>query len=299
MKKHLFIYLSLSLFTGLAYGQTGVGTRNPKGRLHVDGAKDNPLDNSTPSATQAANDVIVDATTGFIGVGVLAPRVPLDMRSNGTQNALGIGFTTMTAAAAAAGAIRYDETDPTDLPVGPKIQVSDGAVWHRIYMGPQKAVVVARKITTQLIASGGTPANLIDWDEVRDMSNSFVPATGVFTAPRDGTYTFLLTFNFNSTVITDASYVLTQFYNTATNTILAQSYKTFGQSMTGSSNDGATRSSQAGGSSTITLTLLAGQTIVPRLYQNISTGSVNLRVRSTTDPADPNAGFNNLTIIEH
>lgn len=286
------LYCSVGL--GYAQTQTGIGTRNPLGALHVDGAKDNA---ATPTAGQLANDVIVNATTGFVGVGVLAPTVPLDMRSAGVDNAIGIGTTTMTAVAAAAGAVRYDEVN---VPVGAKIEVSDGSVWNKIYIAPVKAVVVARKITGLSVGTSAT--NINDWSEVRDTSNSFTPGTGVFVAPRTGTYTFLLTFNFVSTVINDGSRVESQFYRTSgTPAILASVYKTFGQSMTGTSNDAnSTRFTQAGGSSTVTLTLNQNDAVVPRVLHNLTSGNIPLRVTTNaSDPANPDDGFNNLTIIEH
>ncbi|GAA5091829.1 hypothetical protein GCM10023210_19930 [Chryseobacterium ginsengisoli] len=282
---------------GLAYAQTGIGTPNPLGALHVDGAKDNAA-TGIPTSAQLANDVIISKTTGYIGVGILNPTVQLDMRSTATENSLGLNTTTMTASAAGSGAVRYDVVN---APVGAKIEVSDGSVWNKAYIAPQKAVVVVRKITSQAIVQG-SPTTIINWSEVRDMSNSFIPGTGEFTAPRDGTYTFLLTFNFNSTIINDGSRVESQFYNPVTNTVLASVYKTFGQSMTGTSDDAnSTRSTQAGGSSTVTLTLTAGTKIVARLLHNlISSGSVALRVTTdSSDPANPDDGFNNLTIIEH
>lgn len=282
---------------GLAYAQTGIGTPNPLGALHVDGAKDNAA-TGIPTSAQLANDVIISKTTGYIGVGILNPTVQLDMRSTATENSLGLNTTTMTASAAGSGAVRYDVVN---APVGAKIEVSDGSVWNKAYIAPQKAVVVVRKITSQAIVQG-SPTTIINWSEVRDMSNSFIPGTGEFTAPRDGTYTFLLTFNFNSTIINDGSRVESQFFNPVTNTVLASVYKTFGQSMTGTSDDAnSTRSTQAGGSSTVTLTLTAGTKIVARLLHNlISSGSVALRVTTdSSDPANPDDGFNNLTIIEH
>ncbi|MBB4805315.1 hypothetical protein HNP38_000587 [Chryseobacterium defluvii] len=284
--------------TGFAYAQTGIGTRNPKAALHIDGAKDNDATApAAPTTAQLANDVVV-TNAGFVGVGVLAPTVKLDMRSSGTENALGLDTTTMTASAAAAGAVRYDVTN---IPTGAKLQVSDGAVWNKIYVAPQKAVVVARKISGQSIAPN-TATNIINWYEVRDMSNSFDFNSGEFLVPRNGTYTFLLTFNFNGTTIIDGSRVESQFYNVGTSTVLASVYKTFGQSMTGVSDDAnQTRSTQAGGSSTVTLTLTAGTRVVVRLFHTlISSGTLSLRVTSNSlDPANPNDGFNNLTIIEH
>ena len=277
--------------------QTGIGTSNPQGILHVDGARDNAA-TGTPTTAQAANDVVVSKTTGFVGLGVLEPKVKLDMRSPSLENALGLNTTTMSAALAGAGAVRYDVIN---VPAGPKIEVSDGSVWSKAYVAPQKSVVVARKITSQSITQG-VAANIVNWNVVRDMSNSFDAVLGIFTAPRDGTYTFLLTFNFNGVVINDGSRVESQFYNTTTNTVLASVYKTFGQSMTGTPDDAnATRSTQAGGSSTVTLTLNAGTKVVARLWHNlISSGAVTLRVTSnSTDPTNPDDGFNNLTIIEH
>lgn len=309
--KGINIILSMSIwccsvgFVSAQAGQTGVGTRNPKGALHVDGAKDNDATAPTaPTATQAANDVIVDKTTGFMGVGVLAPTVPLDMRSTvNTDNAVGLGTTTMTAAVAAAGAVRYDEVN---VPVGAKIEVSDGSVWNKIYIPPVKAVVVARKISTKAI--GTTATTIDDWSEVYDLSNSFTPTTGVFVAPRAGTYTFLLTFNLVSTEINDGTRVESQFYRTSgTPAVLATVYKTFGHSMNGEPEDGPAtpagarnRNTQAGGSSTVTLTLGLNDTVETRLLHNLTTGNINLRVTTNAaDPANPDDGFNNLTIIEH
>ncbi|UOU98321.1 hypothetical protein MUU74_17745 [Chryseobacterium daecheongense] len=252
----------------------------------------------TPSAVQVQNDVIISKTSGYIGVGVLNPQVQLDLRSASSENSLGLSTTNMSASAAGVGAVRYDVVSS---PAGPKIEVSDGTIWHKAYIAPQKAVVVARKVTNQSIAPN-IATNIGTWSVVRDMSNSFDASSGVFTVPRDGTYTFLLTFNFSGAVINDGSRVESQFYNTTTSTILASVYKTFGQSMTGSADDAnAMRSTQAGGASTVTLTLTAGTKIVPRLWHNlVSSSSVPLRVSSNlSDPANPDDGFNNLTIIEH
>lgn len=295
-KIHKTLVLPCCFLINALNGQVGMGTNNPQGILHVDGAKDNSA-SGAPTATQVSNDFIVNKTTGFIGAGVLNPQVQFDIRSAGTENALGLGTTTMSAATAGAGATRYDVNN---IPVGAKIEVSDGAVWHKAYIAPQKAVIVVRKIVSQSIPSASA-TTIINWNEVRDMSNSFDPSSGEFTAPRNGTYTFLLTFNFNGAVISDGSRVESQFYNPTTSTVLASVYKTFGQSMTGTADDAnSTRSTQAGGSSTVTLTLTAGTKVSVRLYQNLTSGSIPLRVTTdSSNPANPDDGFNNLTIIEH
>lgn len=294
------VVLLMVMFTSFNYAQTGIGTRNPQGSLHVDGAKDNPA-TGAPNAAQVANDLIVNTTTGFVGIGVLAPKVPLDMRSAGTENALGLGTTTMTADAADAGAVRYDAASPAGT--GPAIDVSDNSTWKRVYVAPQKAVVVARKVSGILIAPAGT--DIINWTEVRDMSGSFEEGSGVFTAPRDGVYTFLLTYNFVGATISNGSRVESQFVDATTGTVLGSVYKTFGQSMTGSTatgeDGGAERPTQAGGSSTVTLRLNANTKVKAKLLHSLTGGNLGLRVMTTdfSNPANPDAGFNNLTIIEH
>lgn len=268
--------------------QTGINTRNPIGVLHVDGAKDNPV-TGVPTAAQAQNDFIV-TNTGFIGVGVINPLVKMDLRSAGTKNAFGLGNTTMTAPDAGMGAMRYHTPDK-------KIQVSDGVQWDYTYIPPVKAVVVARMGNAFSVARA-TNVVLNGWDEIRDMANNFDPVSGVFTAPRAGVYTFLLTYNFWGGQVQAGSRVEALFLSgsSGTGTVLARSYKTFGKAHNG--NTGRALNTQAGGSASITLELAEGATVRAALWQNITpSGARGLRVSS--DYASSNGGFNNLTIIEH
>ena len=274
MKKNLLptaLLISMS-----AAAQIGIHTKEPLGALHIDGAKDNV----TPvTQQQIGNDLIV-TQSGFIGAGTDLPLVKLDMRSAGTQNALGLGSTTMTANAAGAGAVRYE-------PTSSKIQVSDGNTWETAIILPAKAVVVARMTNTFSVAHN-TDVNVTGWTEVRDLTNSFEPGTGIFTAPRAGVYTFLMTYNFVSGPVANSSEVTSQFFSPSSTSILARSFKTFAR---------ANEDAQIGGSAAITVNLTAGQTVRPQLRQNITTSSRALRVNS--DLMHPDAGFNNLTIIEH
>jgi hypothetical protein len=83
------------LFSTLAFSQTGIGTSNPLGMLHVDGAKDNPATGS-PSAAQMANDFTV-TPTGNVGVGTIAPTSKLEVNS-GAPNTSGLKLTNLTSA---------------------------------------------------------------------------------------------------------------------------------------------------------------------------------------------------------
>ncbi|KMQ69955.1 hypothetical protein ACM39_02640 [Chryseobacterium sp. FH2] len=276
--KSVLIILFSTSFLNNVNAQIGINCPNPLAKFHVDGGKDNP-NTGFPSSSQLSNDIVV-TNAGFVGVGVLNPNVKLDLRSAGLQNAIGLGTTTMSANAAGAGAVRYE-------PVSSKIQVSDGSVWEAAIVLPTKAVVVAR-MTSPFTVSANADVNITGWNEVRDLSNSFDPVMGIFTAPRDGVYTFLMTYNFVSGPVANSSEVTSQFYSPSTNSILARSFKTFAR---------ANEDAQVGGSATITLRLFANQTVRPQLRQNITSTSRALRMNA--DWTNPDAGFNNLTIIEH
>ncbi|MEY8758443.1 hypothetical protein [Chryseobacterium tongliaoense] len=279
IRKSVFAILLSVPFFNTIIAQIGINTGNPLGKFHVDGGKDNP-NTGAPNSTQASNDVVV-TNDGFVGVGVLNPVVKLDLRSGGLQNAIGLGTTTMSASAAGAGAVRYESGSA-------KIQVSDGNIWEAAIVLPTKAVVVAR-MTTAFSVAYNSDVNITGWDEVRDLSNSFDATTGIFTAPRDGVYTFLMTYNFVSGSVANSSEVTSQFYSPSAGSILARSFKTFAR---------ANEDAQVGGSATITLRLTANQTVRPQLRQNI-TGSGSRALRMNSDWTNPDAGFNNLTIIEH
>ena len=77
------------LSVGMASAQSGVGvgTTTPATgtALHVDGAKDNT--SATPTATQAANDVVVNST-GKVGIGTTTPGWKLDVEGVAKVNSL-------------------------------------------------------------------------------------------------------------------------------------------------------------------------------------------------------------------
>ncbi|KFF23999.1 hypothetical protein [Chryseobacterium vrystaatense] len=74
MKKlYIILYILISF---CSYAQIGIGTSNPQGILHVDGAKDN-LVSGVPTSGQQINDFIITAS-GNVGIGNTAPQRKLD-----------------------------------------------------------------------------------------------------------------------------------------------------------------------------------------------------------------------------
>lgn len=70
------IILSAALLSSmLTFSQVGVDTTNPQAKLHVDGAKDNPV-TGVPTTTQQLNDFAV-TSDGSVGIGITAPTAPL------------------------------------------------------------------------------------------------------------------------------------------------------------------------------------------------------------------------------
>lgn len=73
-----FCFINTILFC-----QVGINTSNPLGVFHVDGSKDNPINNSNLTTSQELNDFII-LPNGNVGVGTIDPQAKLDIRSNHT-----------------------------------------------------------------------------------------------------------------------------------------------------------------------------------------------------------------------
>src|SRR5699024_6080205 len=270
--------------------RTGVQTRKPQGALHVDGKGNNPK-TGIPNNSQSNDDIII-TDEGKIGVGTLTPEAGLDLRSSANDNAFGLGTTNMAASEAGAGALRYEENNK-------RLEFSDGVVWSSSYVAPTKTAVVAQILDSRDIP-GDQFTTLDNWVVQTDLTNSFNPSTGVFTAPRDGYYSFFLTYDFIMDWITYGR--RTEARLMSGSTILGSDKKTYNRMQ---------RITQAGGLFHITVKLNQGQTAYMQLYQDIA-GERDIgppffpnwvpnprRLRSHTDVSNPNAGFNHLSIIEH
>lgn len=219
---------------------------------------------------------------GKVGVGTTTPNAQLDVRPNPTSTSnpgagiIGLGTTTIAASTAGAGAIRYDTAS------GGVLEYSNGVVWNTLQSTVKRSIVVAKKISTQTIASFANTGYIVDWTELTDVNNNFDPATGIFTAPRDGNYTISFSFDFNyGTVIA----------NSQVEAILVSSGGTYNdkKSVVAFPANGA---SQAGASISFTLKMTAGEFVRPYIWH--STGSdKTLRVGTGADD-----GFVNFSVVE-
>lgn len=282
VQKHQKFYILVLLFSSLTFlkSQVGINTSFPAQALHVDGQKDNT--SVSPTNNEFANDVVF-TTTGKIGVGVLNPVTRLDTRSTvNTDNSIGIGKTTQTAAEAEAGAMRYNSTN------GGKMQFSDGIVWNDFISNPNKATVVARiqapnftyKFPYQVAKT------VTNWDVTADLTLNFDGTTGVFTAPRTGTYLVSFTYNLVSIPIVSPYLVESQFV--VNGSIIAKKcLRAYGETSTASQN---------GGHCISAIKLTKGDTLEAKINQKVYNG--NLSMRSGPTNIDNDFGFNNITIVE-
>lgn len=88
--KKVFLFIFYSLSVGLCVAQVGINTTVPLSGsvLHIDGAGDNTSASSV-TATQAANDVLIDAK-GRLGVGVVVPTAKLHIATTASTPAMRI-----------------------------------------------------------------------------------------------------------------------------------------------------------------------------------------------------------------
>lgn len=171
-----YIFSALSLYT---FAQIGINTESPTATLSV----------KSVSATQPAiksrnsdnTEMFKIVDNGYMSMGGASPVVKLDLRGSGNGE-IGLGTTTLTAAAAKAGAIRYNSG----------IEYSDGVNWVRLTTLPTKAFVAARN-STGPFCKGRESTRLANWTTVIDATNSFNTTNGKFTAPRTGVYSISCT----------------------------------------------------------------------------------------------------------
>ncbi|PWN64581.1 hypothetical protein [Chryseobacterium oncorhynchi] len=190
--------------------QVGINMSAPERVLHVDGQK-----NTSVSVPTTYYDDVVVTSTGNMGVGTKSPKTRLDLRSQENVNAIGIGGTSQTAAAAKSGALRYN-SGTQDL------SYSNGTSWVTLAHKASNDFVDAENASGQSF-SNSTQATITGWTKKTDVNSSFNAGTGTFIASKTGVYVVSFTFSLTSGgVANDSRYetlIQTNSTSTATNTV--------------------------------------------------------------------------------
>lgn len=198
-----YIFILLLLVPILSVeAQIGVNTDTPEVLLDVVSSTSTGIVLTTSNSDN--KETMQIRNDGYIGMGVANPLVKLDLRSTtlAQENALGIGYTSQTAAQAEAGAICYNPTSKT-------LEYSDGTVWIQLQANPDKAMVIAKNSSGQefvVRTTGSVVSGTIgNWTTVYDKTGNFNATTGTFTVARDGVYSVSVTGVFPNTSLPQGS----------------------------------------------------------------------------------------------
>lgn len=296
MKLHSFLFGLCIGFAMLLSGdifaqQTGVRTQNPNTgtRFHLDAANDNA---ATPTNAQRLNDILV-TMEGALSVGVTNPATRVDLRSGLPHSIIGLGMTSQTAAEAGAGALRYnpnpiEPTDPASNHRG--LEYSDGIDWHMVSNNAPKAMVIARKPTTQSV-SYNVWTQVTNWTEDLDNESTFNASTGVFTAPRDGFYSFHFSARFaNYNTANNNRHIVLSIDNMSSN---PNNLTRFRSVFTYPSNGLVSRTIAAAGMCYAVYDLNEGDTVVFNLVQRLTNTNNSLSLNTNN-----NGRYTTISIIE-
>lgn len=191
MNKIIILYILFFIPLGII-AQIGINTESPIATLEVKSmSATTPVILSRNSANVELSRLL---DSGYLGLGRTSPVAKVDLRGTFSNGELGLGTTTMTATAAGAGAIRYNNG----------IEYSDGNVWVKLTALPARAYVIAKNTKALTIGSGASQ-RWGDWTVEKDATNSFDAQTSIFTAPRKGVYSVSCTGMAENIVTTSAT----------------------------------------------------------------------------------------------
>lgn len=191
MNKIIILYI-LFFFPICIMAQIGINTELPIATLEVKSVS------ATVPVILSRNSANIELSrlldNGYLGMARTNPVVKVDLRGTLPNGELGLGTTTITATAAGAGAIRYNNG----------IEYSDGSVWVKLTALPARAYVIAKNTKALTIGSGASQ-RWGDWTVEKDATNSFDAKMCLFTAPRKGVYSVSCTGMAENIITTSAT----------------------------------------------------------------------------------------------
>lgn len=180
--------------------QVGINTQDPQAMLDIQ---------SIAAGTQKVlvlnngsnKEVLTVFDNGSVGLGVTYPGVILDLRDGTNNSIVAVGTSAETASKVGKGVIKYDTAKNV-------LFLSTGTDWNELSANNIKACVVADiQTATQSFVSGAGMVPVKNWTKTTDITNSFNETTGVFTAPRKGRYSVLVTLTVASGAVNAGSYL--------------------------------------------------------------------------------------------
>ncbi|SHG08378.1 hypothetical protein [Dysgonomonas macrotermitis] len=266
MKKKILLLMGVFTF-GILNAQVGINTQNPQATLAIVSEGNTSTSQALAVENVSGTEILSLRDHGHMGLGVNNPMVRLDLRDGVNNSIMGIGNSSQTATAAKAGALKYDS--------GPQaLYLSDGTNWNKLSANVIRTYVVADIINISQSFATNTSTTVMNWRELEDLLGTFSPTTGIFTAPRTGTYTISAIVTFDAGLVGANSYMQMELISPSATVKCQTTYygaATFQTSVLCSGN----------------FQLSAGETLKSAIYHNMGTAK------------SPKAGYCNLSILEN
>lgn len=265
-KSFLFIFSLLSI--GLCLAQVGINTNTPQAILEIQ-SKGNTASTKALSIknNSAVNIFNVRDDGRIITSGVASPTVLFDLRDGKNNSILAVGESSQTAPIAKGGAVKYDQNTKS-------LFLSDNTVWKELASDYIKTFIVADIATATQSFANNTTNTIKNWVVVSDLTNSFNPTTGIFTAQRSSVYSVTLNITLNDGAIN------------AKTQLQASLIASGGQQVKSITTFNAAGNFSAGVQCSGNFTLASGETLYAALWHNMGIAKV-IKI-----------GYNNLTIVE-